>query len=68
MFYTLVSGCFKKPGSTLPNEAKYCICTLRTGIGVYKISKSLIPECVQSGDIVHFLRLTYRKVDPCNGF
>ena len=68
MFYTLVSGCFKKPGSTLPKEATYYICTLRTGIGVYKISKNLIPGCVQSGDIVHFLRLTYRKVDPCNGF
>ena len=54
MFYTLVSGFFKKPGSILPKEAKYCICTLRTGIWEYKISKSLIPECVHSGDIVHF--------------
>ena len=68
MFYTLVSESFKKPGSTLPKEAKYCISPLVTGIGVYKISKSLIPESVQSGDVVHFLRLTYRKVDPCNGF
>ena len=45
MFYTLVSEYFKNLGSTLRREAKYCICTLRTGIGVYKISKSLIPEC-----------------------
>ena len=45
MFYTLVSESFKKPGSTLPNRAKYCIFTLRTGTKVYKFSKSLIPGC-----------------------
>ena len=45
MFYTLVSDSFEKPGSTLPNKAKCCIFALRTGIQVYKFSKSLIPEC-----------------------